>query len=98
MFLPLLAARPITLILIGLADSEPILSNPLPIQILGWMLVIPAVWALYSTLVFFTLPRALGGDHFRDEIAKMPLVDRGFSNTRPTECMVLRSLGCGQLH
>jgi len=77
MFMPLLAIRPVSLILIGLADDTPISANGLPLQILGWALVIPAAWALYSTLVYFTIPRALGGDHFRDEIAEMPLVDRG---------------------
>lgn len=77
MFMPLLAARPLTLLMVGLSDTVPIMADPLPLQILGWVLAIPAVWALYSTFVFFTIPRALGGDHFRDEIAEMPLVNKG---------------------
>ena len=77
MFMPLLAARPLTLLMTGLSDGVPIMADPLPLQILGWVLAIPAVWALYSTFVFFTIPRALGGDHFRDEIAEMPLVNQG---------------------
>lgn len=77
MFMPLLAARPLTLLMVALSDDVPILDNALPLQILGWALAIPAVWALYSTFVFFTIPRALGGDHFRDEIAEMPLVTKG---------------------
>ena len=77
MFMPLLVARPITLLLVGLTDTEKVMAEALPLQIFGWLLVIPAIWALYSTAVFFTIPRALGGDHFRDEIAELPLVDKG---------------------
>ncbi|MDG2340702.1 MAG: methyltransferase [Paracoccaceae bacterium] len=77
MFMPLLAVRPLTLIMVGAADTVPIWQNPLPLTIAGWALVVPAAWALYSTFVFFTIPRALGGDHFRDEIAEMPLVNSG---------------------
>ena len=77
MFLPLLAVRPLIVLTVGITDEIPILTNGLPLQILGWLLVIPALWALYSTFVYFTIPRALGGDHFRDEIAEMPLVNKG---------------------
>lgn len=85
MFMPLLAARPLTVLMVGLSDSVQITESGIPLLILGWALVIPAAWALYSTFVYFTIPRALGGDHFRDEIAEMPLVSQGtfkyFSNS-----------------
>ena len=77
MFMPLLAVRPLIVLTVGLTDDIQIVDNGLPLQFFGWLLAIPAVWALYSTFVYFTIPRALGGDHFRDEIAEMPLVDRG---------------------
>jgi len=32
---------------------------------------------MHSTIKYFTLPRALGGDHFRDSYLSMPLVDQG---------------------
>jgi len=32
---------------------------------------------MHSVLVYFTIPRALGGDHFRDSYAAMPMVDQG---------------------
>lgn len=77
LFLPLLVARPVTVLLTGRADPAQI---GLPAWI-GWpvglTLLALAVWAMHSTLVYFTLPRALGGDHFRDHFAAMPLVDKG---------------------
>lgn len=77
MFLPLLAVRPLTLIAVGYADTVPITDYRTVEIILGAALLIPAIWAMHSTLVYFTIPRALGGDHFRDEIAAMPMVNKG---------------------
>lgn len=76
-FLPLLAARPITLILIGWGDTGAITSWHVPEIALGVGLIGVAIWGMHSVLVYFTIPRALGGDHFRDEIAAMDMVDRG---------------------
>ena len=77
LFLPLLAVRPLSLIAIGIADSTPITQYQSGAMILGAALLVPAIWGMHSTLVHFTLPRALGGDHFRDEIAAMPMVNKG---------------------
>jgi protein-S-isoprenylcysteine O-methyltransferase Ste14 len=76
-FLPLLAARPLTLILTGWADDTPITGARLPEILLGLALLAPAIWAMHSTLVHFTLPRALGGDHFREDIRELPKVSKG---------------------
>lgn len=76
-FLPLLLARPLTVIMTGWADDVPITGWREVEIVLGVLILIPAVWAAHSTLVHFTLPRALGGDHFRDEIAALPMVDKG---------------------
>lgn len=76
-FMPLLAARPISLIIIGWTDITPITNMRIPEMVLGFALIALAIWAMHSVLVYFTLRRALGGDHFRDEIAEMPLVDQG---------------------
>lgn len=76
-FMPLLLARPITVLITGLAD-ETALSGLRAAEILtGAGLTGLSLWALHSVLVHFTLPRALGGDHFREEIAELALVDRG---------------------
>ena len=77
LFLPLLAARPLTVLAVGLADTRPIAPYDLPLMLLGLALLAPALWAMHSTFFYFTLPRALGGDHFREHFADMPLVERG---------------------
>lgn len=77
LFMPLLAVRPITLIIIGWLDTTPITSMRIPEMVIGFGLIAVALWAMHSVLFYFTLRRALGGDHFRDEIAAMPLVDKG---------------------
>ncbi len=76
-FMPLLAARPLSALLVGWADTVPITPyRPLEI-ILGLALLVPAIWGMHSTIVHFTLPRALGGDHFRDKYLAMPKVKKG---------------------
>ena len=77
LFFPLLLARPLTIIAVGAADTVPIHSNETGLMIFGGFLLIPAIWAMHSTSVYFTFPRALGGDHFRDHYAEMPLVNKG---------------------
>ncbi len=77
MFMPLLVLRPLTLIAVGYADTVPITGYRPAEMLVGATLLVPAIWAMHSTLFYFTLPRALGGDHFREEIAAMPMVDKG---------------------
>jgi protein-S-isoprenylcysteine O-methyltransferase Ste14 len=76
-FMPLLLARPVTLCLIGLADTVPITGFRLGEVAIGLGLLALAVWAMHSVLVHFTLPRALGGDHFRESYAAMAMVRSG---------------------
>jgi len=76
-FFPLLIARPLTIIAVGMADTTPMFVEGTALQALGALLLIPAIWAMHSTAVYFTFPRALGGDHFRDHYAEMPLVQKG---------------------
>jgi len=76
-FMPLLVARPITLCLVGWTDTVVITGWRLPEIALGLALIGVAVWGMHSVLVYFTLPRALGGDHFREEYAAMPMVREG---------------------
>lgn len=73
-FMPLLAARPITLCLIGWTDTSAITGWRIPEVIIGIALIGVAVCDMHSVLTYFTLPRALGGDHFRDKYAAMEMV------------------------
>jgi Phospholipid methyltransferase len=76
-FMPLLAARPLGLILVGWADPTPITGMRMIEIVTGLGLIGVAIWAMHSVLVYFTLRRAFGGDHFRDAIAAMPMVNQG---------------------
>lgn len=76
-FLPFLAVRPITVIMAGWADDVPI-GLPWGIEwVVGTLLVAAAIVTMHSVLKHFTIRRAVGGDHFRDEIAAMPMVKEG---------------------
>lgn len=76
-FMPLLIARPATVLMTGWADTVPITGYRTAEMVLGAVLLSVAAWAMYSVVVHFTLPRALGGDHFRDRYAGMALVREG---------------------
>jgi len=76
-FMPLLIARPLSIIMVGWSDSTTLTSWRIAEIIPGTILVLVALWAMHSVLYYFTLPRALGGDHFRDHYAEMPLVRDG---------------------
>ena len=79
-FLPLLIARPVSLIMTGWADTVPITGFRSLEIILSLPLLALAGWAMHSTLVHFTIPRALGGDHFREELRALPKVTGGVFN------------------
>ncbi len=76
-FLPILAARPLLLLATGLASIGTLEGNRMVQITAGTALLIPAAWGMHSVLKYFTIPRALGGDHFHDRYANMPLVDQG---------------------
>ncbi len=76
-FIPLLIARPILLFGLAMSDRH---SAGLPrfVEIsLGMILLIPALYTLWSVGHFFGLERALGGDHFREKYREMSFVREG---------------------
>ena len=76
-FFPFLLARPLTILIIGLVDG-PSLGLSRPVELLvGVALLGPAVFTFWSVHRYFSFERAVGGDHFRDEIAARPLVREG---------------------
>ena len=76
-FLPLLLARPVTLVIVGWLDPNPITGWQSMEILVGLGLVVASGLALYSVIRFFTIERALGSDHFRNDVLSMPLEDRG---------------------
>lgn len=81
-FVPLLVARPLTILMTAITDTAS-LPEPRWAQVLiGVLLLAPAIWGMHSTLKHFTLRRAVGGDHFREDIRALPRVTGGlFSYT-----------------
>jgi hypothetical protein len=76
-FFPLLVARPVLVLAVGLADQG---SLGLPAMIcipIGVALLLPAVWAMHSVAKYFGFARALGGDHFFERYRSMPMVREG---------------------
>jgi protein-S-isoprenylcysteine O-methyltransferase Ste14 len=76
-FVPLLLLRPLLTLALGLADYGSLQPWRGPQIILGLLLLIPALYTLWSVARYFGLPRALGGDHFRQRYRNMPLVKKG---------------------
>jgi hypothetical protein len=76
-FLPLLFLRPILTVGLGLADLGSLkLIGGLRI-VLGLVLLLPFGYTMWSFERYFSVPRALGGDHFRQRYREMPLVKEG---------------------
>jgi len=76
-FLPLLVARPVLLLIVGIFDYGSLSGSASFHMLVGIALILPAVWTLHSVLKYFTINRALGGDHFFDEYLNMPMVSKG---------------------
>jgi hypothetical protein len=76
-FFPLLVARPLALIGLGIADSGSLPLNPRHSLIVGTLLIIPAAWTMHSVKTYFGFARALGGDHFFERYRVMPMVRGG---------------------
>ena len=77
LFFPLFFLRVLLMIALGLADAGS-LGSFRGLQIaLGLVLLLPAVYTLWSVERYFGVPRALGGDHFRHSYRELPLVREG---------------------
>lgn len=77
LFVPLLLARPVLLIALGLADRGSLAIPPALALGLGGALVLPAIWGAHSVKKYFGIARALGGDHFFERYRTMPMVRGG---------------------
>ena len=76
-FFPLLIARPLGILAVGLADRGSLGLPPVAGIGLGVLLLVPAVWAMHSVKKYFGFARALGGDHFFERYRRMPFVRAG---------------------
>jgi len=76
-FVPLLALRLLTVVGLALSSSGTLALPRLVTLPVFVLLLVPALYTLYSIFRWFGLGRALGGDHFRRRYREMPLVTRG---------------------
>lgn len=76
-FLPFLVARPVTIIIVGWLDQTPI-SGFRSIEVLVAIpAILIAIVTMHSVIKYFTIRRAIGADHFDNEIIAMPFVKQG---------------------
>lgn len=96
-FLPLLLARPLVVLALGLADPATLALPRWLSLALGVGLLAPALYTGWSVARYFGLERALGGDHFRRRFQEMPLVDRGAFRWSPNAMHTFGLLGLWSL-
>jgi len=92
-FVPLLIGRPLVIGALAAADSG---SMALPRGLapaLGWILLVPVAYAIWSVARYFGMARALGGDHFRVEYREMPIVREGAFAWTPNAMYLIVFLG-----
>lgn len=77
LFLPLLIARPISILIVGWIDPTPISGFRTLELTVGILLILLAVVTMHSVIKYFTIRRAVGADHFDDEVIAMPFVREG---------------------
>ncbi|OUS05804.1 hypothetical protein A9Q96_11455 [Rhodobacterales bacterium 52_120_T64] len=76
-FLPFLGGRPLLLIIVGISDYGSLGGDRTVQLIAGTLLMLLVAYTMHSVLKYFTISRALGGDHFHDEYLNMPMVNQG---------------------
>lgn len=78
LFFPFLLARPLLLFAVGVSDAGSLTLIPRTLQlVLGILLLLPALYTMWSVRRYFGFARALGGDHFEARFRQMPLVHEG---------------------
>jgi hypothetical protein len=76
-FFPFLVLRPLLTIGLGIADYGSLEQLRWAQILLGLFLMFPALYTGWSITRYFSVWRALGGDHFRAKYRQMPLVKEG---------------------
>jgi len=76
-FMLLFLARPVSLILLAIANADSV-ALAVPFRIIaGVLLFIPLPYFMYSVLKYFGIERALGIDHFDPAARDLPMVTEG---------------------
>lgn len=92
-FMPFLVARPVLLVGLAIADSGSLMLPRWLSSAFGAALLAPALYALWSVVRYFSIPRALGGDHFRLHYRRLPMVQSGAFRWTPNAMYAIAFLG-----
>ncbi|HAV77471.1 MAG TPA: hypothetical protein DCX53_08960 [Anaerolineae bacterium] len=77
-FTILFVGRPITLVLLGISNTNTLGINQILAYVLAFILFIPAAYTMYSVFHYFGVSRAYGEDHFKPaEYRNKPFVKQG---------------------
>lgn len=92
-FMPFLIARPVLVVGLAIADSGSLMLPRWLCSVFGAALLVPAMYTLWSVSRYFSIPRALGGDHFRLHYRRMPMVQTGAFAWTPNAMYLIAFLG-----
>lgn len=77
-FTILFVGRPVSLILVSIANRNTLPLPPLLAYLLAFVLFLPAAYGMYSVFHYFGIDRAYGIDHFEPEIYRnKPFIKQG---------------------
>lgn len=76
-FMILFILRFVFVVGLAIANMNTLNASQLLLNILAFLIAIPAVYLLYSVVRYFTIERALGIDHFDISYSKKPFVREG---------------------
>ena len=76
-FTILFAARPISILLLGISNYNTLACPPALMYAAGVLLLIPGIYTMYSVAHYFGMDRAYGIDHFDPAYRDKPFVKQG---------------------
>ncbi len=76
-FLPLLAARPVTILIVGWLDQTPVTGFRSIEVLVAIPMILIAIMTMHSVIKYFSIRRAIGADHFDNKVIALPPVDQG---------------------
>ena len=76
-FTILFAARPISILLLGISNSNTLTCPPALMYAVAVILLIPGAYTMYSVIHYFGMDRAYGIDHFDPSYRDKPFVKQG---------------------
>jgi hypothetical protein len=76
-FTILFAARPVSILLLGISNHSTLTLPPILVYAAAFLLLVPGIYTMYSVVHFFGMDRAYGIDHFDPLYRDKPFVKQG---------------------